>query len=99
MKTLGEGTPGPWEYHAQGDANDYCLLTHEKQWVISFRQNGELMTAKQKANARLISKAPLLIEARDVLARIVECCEKEPDSTCESCGHLARALLAKLDSE
>jgi len=47
-------TKEPWQWHAQGEANDYSLLTHDGRWVISFRQNGELMPAKQEANARRI---------------------------------------------
>ncbi len=37
-------TPGPWRFHEQGDANQYCLLTNDKRWVIAFSQNGELHT-------------------------------------------------------
>lgn len=48
-------TPGPWVPHEQGEANEWCLLTAEGgRWVISFRQNGELMPAKQRANAERI---------------------------------------------
>lgn len=56
-------TPGPWKFHEQGDANDYCLLTHENNWVISFRQNGEMRNAEQRANAQLIAAAPDLLAA------------------------------------
>lgn len=50
-----EHTPEPWRWHAQGEANEYCMLTHDGRWVISFRQNGELTDPKQKANARRIA--------------------------------------------
>lgn len=48
-------TPEPWKWHAQGEANEYCILTHDGQWVIAFRQNGELTDDRQKANARRIA--------------------------------------------
>lgn len=56
-------TPGPWKFHEQGDANQYCLLTNDKRWVIAFSQNGELHTPEQIANAKLIAAAPDLLEA------------------------------------
>jgi len=56
-------TPGPWVFHEQGDANQFCLLTSDKNWVISFGQNGELSTEKQIANAKLIAAAPELLNA------------------------------------
>lgn len=48
-------TPEPWKWHAQGEANEYCMLTHDDRWVIAFRQNGELTDERQKANARRIA--------------------------------------------
>ena len=48
-------TPEPWKWHAQGEANEYCMLTHDGRWVIAFRQNGELTDERQKANARRIA--------------------------------------------
>lgn len=48
-------TPEPWKWHAQGEANEYCMLTNDGQWVISFRQNGEFTDERQKANARRIA--------------------------------------------
>lgn len=47
-------TPEPWNWHAQGEANDYCLLTSNGRWVISFRQNGEMLDAEMRENARRI---------------------------------------------
>ncbi len=44
----------PWKWHAQGEANEHCLLTNDDRWVIAFRQNGELYDAEQIANARRI---------------------------------------------
>ena len=62
-------TPGPWVWHAQGDANDYAMLTNEKRWVISFLQNGEIWTPEQEANARLMGAAPELFDRlEDLLA-------------------------------
>lgn len=48
-------TPEPWKWHAQGEANEYCMLTHDGRWVIAFRQNGELTNERQQANARRIA--------------------------------------------
>lgn len=48
-------TPEPWKWHAQGEANEYCMLTHDGRWVIAFRQNGELTDERQQANARRIA--------------------------------------------
>ena len=48
-------TPEPWAWHAQGEANEYCMLTHDGRWVIAFRQNGEFTDERQKANARRIA--------------------------------------------
>ena len=48
-------TPEPWKWHAQGEANEYCMLTHDGRWVIAFRQNGGLTDERQKANARRIA--------------------------------------------
>jgi len=47
-------TPTPWKWLEQGEANQFLLLTTEGKWVIAFQQNGELMTAKQRANAERI---------------------------------------------
>ena len=50
-------TPGPWVWHEQGEANEYCLLASGQKWVIAFRQNGELMPERQRANAAFIVRA------------------------------------------
>ena len=50
-------TPLPWNWHEQGEANEYCLLTNDKRWVLAFRQNGEIWTKEQKANAEFIVRA------------------------------------------
>jgi hypothetical protein len=55
-------TQGPWVATAQASANFYTILTGNK-WLASVQFNGELMEAKQEANARLIAAAPELLEA------------------------------------
>lgn len=47
-------TPEPWLWHAQGEASEYCLITHDNKWVIAFRINGEQTIARERANARRI---------------------------------------------
>lgn len=57
-------TPGPWFGQPQGDANDYCILRKDggrTRWVLGFRQNGEIWTAEQIANLKLIEAAPDLL--------------------------------------
>ena len=54
---MAKHTPGPLIVHAQGDADDYCLLTTDRRWVMAFRQNGELLNDEQKANIDLIAEA------------------------------------------
>jgi hypothetical protein len=56
-------TPGPWNLIEKGDANMYGMVTVGNKWVISFQQNGELMTDTQMANAKLIAAAPDLLKA------------------------------------
>ena len=54
MDTKQQHTEEPWQWRAQGDANHYCMLTHDGKWVIAFLQNGEMLTVEQEANARRI---------------------------------------------
>jgi hypothetical protein len=69
-------TPAPWEYREQGDADEFVMLTHDGKWIIAFRQNGELMTATQRANAKLMAASPKLLEAlRMADQRITELCK------------------------
>lgn len=68
-------TPGPWTVREQGDANSYALLTANGHWLISFLQNGELMTATQRANAEFIVRAcnahdELLSALQEMLATV-----------------------------
>ncbi len=58
---MSKHTPGPWNWHRQGDANEFYLLANEKRWVISFRQNGEAWSAEQEANANVIAAATELL--------------------------------------
>jgi hypothetical protein len=56
-------TPGPWTYHADGEANHYTLMRSDGGWLISFLHNGEQWTLTQEANARLMAAAPEMLEA------------------------------------
>ena len=60
-------TPGPWKLIEQGDANMYGMVTAGNRWIISFQQNGELMSETQLANAKLMSVAPELLETLELL--------------------------------
>ena len=56
-------TPGPWRFVEQGDANMYGMVTAGNRWIISFQQNGELLSETELANAKLMAAAPELLEA------------------------------------
>lgn len=58
----------PWVWHPQGDANEYCLLTSDNRWVVAFRCNGELMTAKQEAIIRHMVAAANAAEGVSITA-------------------------------
>lgn len=62
-------TPAPWIVKAQGEANEFVLMTSNMKWIAAFRQNGEMWTQEQEANAKVIEAAPDLLEAlNDLLA-------------------------------
>jgi hypothetical protein len=69
-------TPGPWEFKGQGDADEFVMLTHDGKWIIAFRQNGELMTATQRANAKLMAASPRLLEALQNCLILIEKADK-----------------------
>jgi len=85
-------TPGPWVARPQGDANDWCLLTADDKWMAAFRQNGELMVARQEANARLIAAAPEMLEA---LRGLLDPATNEDGAWYRQAREAARAALAK----
>lgn len=49
---MSEHTNGPLKFLEQGEACEYCLVTDDKRWVISFRLNGEFMPLAQQDIAR-----------------------------------------------
>jgi hypothetical protein len=64
-------TPGPWNWVAQGDADEYCILANDKRWVIGFRINGEIHKEEQEANARLMAQSPAMYNLlKEAQARI-----------------------------
>jgi len=60
-------TPGPWKLIEQGDANMYGMITADNKWIISFQQNGELMTETELANAKLMAAAPDMLQSLDTV--------------------------------
>lgn len=62
-------TPGPWEFVPLGNANEYGIKGPAGRWLIGFLMNGELMTANQMANGRLIAKAPDMLDYLVELAK------------------------------
>ena len=64
-------TPGPWKLREDGEANSWAVLGPNDNWLLSFLHNGEQLSEKQRANARLIAAAPdLLAAAKRIVARI-----------------------------
>ena len=61
-KTESKHTQGEWRFIAQGDANQYCILSDNNKWVVAIQQNGEMGTEEQIANAKLISSAPQMYQ-------------------------------------
>lgn len=101
---VAQHTPGPWIPHEQGEANEWCLLTNADRWVISFRQNGELMPPEQRANARLIAQAWLIPE----MVKALRAWAKYDDSDMSGADCMFNyaeaieatlALLARIDGE
>lgn len=62
-------TKGEWKVLTQGEADEFCMITADGRWIFSFRQNGELYTEEELANARAISAVPELLKlAQHILA-------------------------------
>jgi hypothetical protein len=68
------------------------LLTADDKWMAAFRQNGELMVARQEANARLIAAAPEMLEA---LRGLLDPATNEDGAWYRQAREAARAALAK----
>ena len=54
-----------WEFKAQGDANEYCILalTKEGKWVAAIKLNGEMTVSQQLELLKLMTAAPDMIDA------------------------------------
>lgn len=95
---LGEGaTPGPWHTKWNGV---YGHTIHSEGLtsvlaVVSGVAPG-ITTEAGKANTCLIAKAPLLVEARDVLADLLGCLDNTGQIATIYLDR-ARALIAKLE--
>ena len=100
---LGEGTtPGPWTaedvaFRPRIEIWDKdCILIASINWVGNL--DGE-------ANARLIAKAPLLVEARELLTALINNTVRISDKVNNMLSEhdptviKARALLAKLEED
>lgn len=55
-------TVQPLTWHAQGDANDYCLL-RDGHWLAALKMNGELGVAEQERYVAQLAAAPELVAA------------------------------------
>lgn len=47
-------TPEPWRLIAQGEANQWCILGPDDQWVIGLIHNGSMLVEKQHATMERI---------------------------------------------
>ena len=60
-------TKGSWTFHQNGDGSFSILgeklSDREYKWIAGFIQNGEMLTAEQIANAKLMAAAPDLLSA------------------------------------
>lgn len=77
-------TKGPWIVKEQGDANDYCLINTDKDWLLAFRHNGVYSLEQQRENIKLISTSPDLLNAcimaRNAIASLAQ--TSEPAQNC-----------------
>lgn len=94
---LGEGsTPGPWH-----SGNGYIIRDKNNDPIANCRYTetqSMIFQEAQIANAALVAKAPLLIEATKVLERSISALEANGAPNCEAVKE-ARALLAKLEAK
>lgn len=70
-------TPGPWLLVEQGDANEFCILsnnTKDAKWVAGFHLNGEQSIDTQRANAKIMTAAPELLESLVKILRNFKSC-------------------------
>jgi len=108
-------TPGPWFVH---DGNDFDLCDENQVLALSDETGNYCIASvdndeRGQANAALIARAPLLIECREVIARLLKALDVAIDRADLENGDIfgihhndtmdamdeARALLAKLDAE
>ena len=107
MTKIGEGaTPGPWtEYEGPDDKMELTIVHVDRSGqvvVIADCLQRELPPKERKANARLIVKALLLVEARNALFEALPYIEEGEQYNKPTRRHLSkqvRALLTKLEEE
>ena len=99
MAKLGEGiTPGPWRLEAgrhfiTSSGEFYITYGKDRHGNSKFKDFCEL-----DANAHLIAHAPLLVEARELIAVIANC-EDYGELHMDEIGAKCRTLLAKLEGK
>lgn len=100
-KKLGEGaTPGPWTVSNEKEIGRHVCVVDEQDVTVCRVYQQPYDTWNAKDTARLISRAPLLVEAREVLARLADIgSTQELPRRIRDLAHEARALLQKLDAE
>ncbi len=96
-RPLHEILAGPWEVHAQGDANEYALVACGNKWVIALKVNGEIWAQEQTAITAMVAAAPEMFRAlKDLL---VESGGKAiPNESLTVARNRALAAIAKVEA-
>lgn len=79
-------TPLPWKHHEQGDANHYCVLGPNGEWVLAVLHHGGPLPAGQEQNWRY------LIHAANHHQELVQALEDLMSATGGCTDHLAKQI-------